>query len=67
MVTGATTFVVMSALKVATLLGVGLGMTTGLQYFYNFKFKPRSKKEKGVESDVSEGKSSLKERARSFS
>jgi hypothetical protein len=64
MVTGATTFVVMSALKVATLLGVSLGMTTGLQYFYNYKFKPR-KKEKVGESD--DKRDAFSEKARSFS
>jgi hypothetical protein len=62
---GATTFVVMSALKVATLLGVGIGMTTGLQYFYNFKFKPRSKKEKVGDSD--DKRDTFSEKARSFS
>jgi hypothetical protein len=64
MVTGTTTFVVMSALKVATLLSVSLGLTTGLQYFYNFKFKPR-KKEKAGESD--DKRESFSEKARSFS
>lgn len=59
-----TTFVVMSALKIATLMGVGLGITTAFQYFHSFEFKPR-KKEKGVESD---GKSeSLREKARLLS
>lgn len=58
------TFVVMSTLKIATMLGVGIGLTTAFQYFHSYEFKPK-KKEKGVESD---GKGdSIRERARSFS
>jgi hypothetical protein len=56
--------VVIGVLKVASIMGLGLGITTGLQYFNTYKFKPR-KKEKGEESD---GKGeSLREKARSFS
>lgn len=49
---GTTTFIVMSALKIGAVMGVGLGVTTAFQYFHNFKFKPK-KKEKGGVSDVS--------------
>lgn len=60
-----TTFVVMSALKIATMLGVGLGLTTAFQYFHAYEFKPK-KKEKVGESD-GKGTDILRERARSIS
>lgn len=56
-----TTVVVMGVLKIATLMGLGLGLTTGLQYFNTYKFKPSKKEKKGDESD---GKGqSLRQRA----
>lgn len=60
-----TTVVIMGVLKIATLMGLGLGLTTGLQYFNTYKFKPSKKEKKGDESG---GRSeTLRERARSFS
>jgi hypothetical protein len=46
-----TTFVVVSLLKVGAFFSVGTVIYTGVNYFLNFKIKPKSKKEKGDESD----------------
>lgn len=62
--TGGITVVIMGVLKVASIMGLGLGITTGLQYFNTYKFKPVKKEKKGDESD---GREILKERARSLS
>jgi hypothetical protein len=57
-----TTFIVMTTLKLATMGGVGLVLTTAFQYFHNFDFTP--KKKKGGDSDVGE---SLLEKSRRIS
>jgi hypothetical protein len=48
-----TTFIIMTTLKLATMGGVGLGLTTAFQYFHNFDFKP-NKKKGGDSNDIGE-------------
>lgn len=56
-------FVVMSALKLCAMGGVGIATITGMQYFLNYEFKP---KKKGGEDSGSKVES-LRERARHIS
>jgi hypothetical protein len=58
-----TTFVVMTALKLAVMGGVGIGLTTAFQFFHNFDFKP-NKKKGGQTDDVGDA---LREKSRSIS
>jgi hypothetical protein len=44
----------MTTLKLATMGGVGIALTTAFQYFHNFDFKPTPNKKKGGDSDVGE-------------
>jgi hypothetical protein len=48
-----TTFILMTTLKLATMGGVGLAITTAVQYFHSFNFKP-SKKKGGDSGDIGE-------------
>jgi hypothetical protein len=45
-------FIIITTLKLATMGGVGIALTTAFQYFHNFDFKPNKKK--GGDSDVGE-------------
>ena len=56
-------FIIMTTLKLATMGGVGLALTTAFQYFHNFDLKP-NKKKGGDSSDISE---SLLEKSRRIS
>jgi hypothetical protein len=40
----ATTFIVMTTLKLATMGGVGIALTTAFQYFHTFELKSKKKK-----------------------
>lgn len=53
-------FVIMGALKLCAMGGVGIATVTGLQYFLNFEFKS---KKKGGEEGGSKASESLRERA----
>lgn len=44
----ATTFIVMTTLKLAAMGGLGISLASGLQFFHDFKM---SKKKKGGEED----------------
>jgi hypothetical protein len=57
-----TTFILMTTLKLATMGGVGLALTTAFQYFHNFDWKPSKKK--GGDSDAIE---LLREKSKSIS
>lgn len=66
MITGGVAVIFKAVLGIASVMGLGLGVTAGFQYFHAFEFKPRKKeREKGVESDGK--RESLYERARSLS
>lgn len=56
------TFVVMSAMKLCAMGGVGMAMITGIQYFLNFELK--AKKKGGEDNGVGEH---LRERSRQLS
>ncbi|MBT2724852.1 MULTISPECIES: hypothetical protein [unclassified Bacillus (in: firmicutes)] len=45
------TFIVMSALKLAAVLGTGIGISTAFSYFHNYEWKPSKKKKEKGESD----------------
>jgi mannose/fructose/N-acetylgalactosamine-specific phosphotransferase system component IIC len=47
-----TAFIVMTTLKLATMGGLGIALTTGLHFFYDFK--PNKKKKGGEEDGVGE-------------
>jgi hypothetical protein len=59
------TFVVMTALKLATMGVVGIGLTTAFQYFLNFEFKTK-KKDKGEHGGESDAIESLRQKSRSI-
>lgn len=56
-------FIVMTTLKLATMGGVGLALTTAFQYFHNFDLKP-NKKKGGDTNDIGE---TLREKTRHIS
>lgn len=58
----ATTFIVITTLKLCAMGGVGISLITAFQYFHNFDFKPN--KNKGGELDVIG--ESLREKSRSI-
>ena len=49
-----TTFVLMGALKLATMGGVGIALTTAFQFFHTFELKGKKEKKGGGESGVGE-------------
>lgn len=42
----ATTFILMTSLKIATVFGAGLGISAAFQFFHTYELKPVSKKDK---------------------
>jgi hypothetical protein len=49
-----TTFVLMGALKLATMGGVGIALTSAFQFFHNFELKTKKDKKGGVENGIGE-------------
>jgi hypothetical protein len=49
-----TTFVVMTALKLAAMGGVGITLTTAFQFFHNFELKTKKDKKGGSENGIGE-------------
>lgn len=59
-----TTFIVLATLKLATMGGLGIGLTTAFHYFHNFDLKPKKSKKGGEEDGIG---STLREKSRHIS
>lgn len=59
-----TTFIIMTTLKLATMGGLGIGLTTAFQFFHNFEGKSKKNKKGGEEDGIG---STLREKSRHIS
>lgn len=59
-----TTFIVMTSLKLATVFGTGIALSSAFSYFHNYEWKPRKKikKEKGDTDGISKVSTSIRAR-----
>lgn len=63
-----TTFIVMTSLKLAAVMGTGIAISTAFQYFHSYEWKSgkKDKKRERGESDVSKISESVRQRARAI-